>query len=102
MVLTVRVGMPSSMTVFSWSVAVGQACTQAPHETHSDSMKALVRSGADLRLEAAALDGQREGALHLVAGAHAAEQTMHLLGSKAKYGLVASFGASRWLAPSRP
>jgi hypothetical protein len=37
-VTTLRVGMPSSMTDFSWSVAVGQACTHAPHETQSDSM----------------------------------------------------------------
>src|SRR5262245_5013629 len=28
-------GWPISMSVFSLSVAVGQACTQAPHETHS-------------------------------------------------------------------
>src|SRR5438445_12946446 len=31
---------PIMMTVFSVSVAVGQASTQAPQETHSDSMKA--------------------------------------------------------------
>jgi hypothetical protein len=36
--LTVRVGMPSSMTLFSCNAVVGHACTQAPHETHSDSM----------------------------------------------------------------
>src|ERR1700754_1983420 len=29
-------GVPMSITDFSLSVAVGQACTQAPHETHSD------------------------------------------------------------------
>ena len=28
------------MTDFSVNVAVGQACTQAPHDTHSESMKA--------------------------------------------------------------
>jgi hypothetical protein len=28
------------------------------------------------------------------------EQTMHLLASKVKYGLVSSFSAARWLAPS--
>ncbi len=39
MVLTVRVGMPSSMMLFSCSAVVGHACTHAPHETHSDSMK---------------------------------------------------------------
>src|SRR4051794_13006557 len=29
-------GWPSSTTVFSISDPVGQACTQAPHETHCD------------------------------------------------------------------
>ena len=30
---------PSSMTLFSIKVAVGQACTQAPQDTQSDSRK---------------------------------------------------------------
>ena len=34
-----RSGVPFSMTLFSLSVAVGQACTQAPQETHSDDRK---------------------------------------------------------------
>lgn len=38
-VRTERVGMPRSTTDFSWSVDVGHACTQAPQETHSESMK---------------------------------------------------------------
>lgn len=38
MVITERFGMPSSITDFSCSVAVGQACTQAPQDTQSDSM----------------------------------------------------------------
>ncbi len=29
---------PLSIRVFSDNVAVGQACTQAPQETHSESM----------------------------------------------------------------
>src|SRR5258708_13820385 len=32
-------GWPISMTDFSISVAVGQACTQAPQETHSEPRK---------------------------------------------------------------
>ena len=40
MVTTLLVGMPSEMTLLSCSVAVGQACTQAPQLTHSLSMKA--------------------------------------------------------------
>src|SRR5215475_4416400 len=38
-VITVRVGMPSWTTERSCSVAVGQACTQAPQETHSELRK---------------------------------------------------------------
>src|SRR5215468_38619 len=32
-------GVPISMTDFSLSVAVGQACTQAPQDTHSEPRK---------------------------------------------------------------
>ncbi len=32
-------GWPISITDFSVSVAVGQACTQAPHDTHSELRK---------------------------------------------------------------
>ncbi len=34
--MTLLSGCPAAMIDFSVSVAVGQACTQAPHETHSD------------------------------------------------------------------
>ena len=37
--ITDRRGTPRLITVFSSSVAVGHACTQAPHETHSDPRK---------------------------------------------------------------
>ena len=36
-VSTLRFGGPSWMSVFSWSASVGQAWTQAPQLTHSDS-----------------------------------------------------------------
>ena len=39
MVTTERLGWPSAITDFSCSVAVGQACTQAPQDTHSLSRK---------------------------------------------------------------
>jgi hypothetical protein len=46
-VSTERVGMPSWTIERSWSTEVGQACTQAPHETHSEERKseppALIR-----------------------------------------------------------
>jgi hypothetical protein len=38
-VTTLRRGWPSSITDFSIRVAVGQACTQAPQETHSEPRK---------------------------------------------------------------
>ena len=40
-----RVGMPELDDVFSCSVVVGQACTQAPHDTHSDSMNGSSGAG---------------------------------------------------------
>src|ERR1700722_759494 len=39
-------GWPSMITVFSWSVAVGQAATHAPHDTHSDSMNGTLSLAA--------------------------------------------------------
>ena len=41
MVSTARVGIPSSTTRFSVSASVGQACTQAPQETHSEERKSV-------------------------------------------------------------
>src|ERR1700722_10318200 len=38
-VVTLCSACPFSMSDFSESVAVGQACTQAPQDTHSESMK---------------------------------------------------------------
>ena len=38
---TERVGIPSETTDFSVRASVGQACTQAPHETHSDDRKSV-------------------------------------------------------------
>ena len=42
-------GCPISITDFSRSVAVGQACTQAPQETHSESRNVSIMPG-DTRL----------------------------------------------------
>ena len=41
MVTTERVGIPSWTTDFSLRASVGQACTQAPHETHSEDRKSV-------------------------------------------------------------
>ncbi len=102
MVLTVRVGMPSSMTLFSSSVAVGQACTQAPHETHSESRNAS--SAPALTFDAKPRPEMVSAKVPCTspqARTHRL-QAMHLLASKVKYGLLSSFGAWRWLSPSRP
>ncbi len=37
--ITALSGVPISITLFSFNVAVGQACTQAPQDTHSESKK---------------------------------------------------------------
>src|SRR5215510_16268470 len=42
-------GLPISTTLFSFNVAVGQACTHAPHDTHSDVRKLSSMPG-DTRL----------------------------------------------------
>jgi hypothetical protein len=71
-VITECSGWPSATTLFSCSVAVGQACTQAPQLTHSLSANGWFLAGRHPRLEAATRDRQREGALRLLAGPHAA------------------------------
>ena len=38
---------PSASTDFSRSASVGQACTQAPQDTHSESMKFSRHAGRD-------------------------------------------------------
>ena len=91
--------MPSAITDFSFSVAVGQACTQAPQDTHSDPMKSV--PPAEI-LDAKPRPSMVRAKVPWVSS-HARtqrEQAMHLLASKLKYGLLSSVGASRWLAPS--
>ena len=100
MVVTDRDGMPSCTTERSCRVAVGQACTQAPQDTHSESMK-------DSPAPAETLDSKPRPSMvnanvpwiSSQARTHR-EQAMHLDGSKSKYGLLWSATASRWFAPS--
>ena len=99
-VSTLRVGTPSSMTVFSCSVAVGQACTQAPHDTQSESMNPTSAPAATL--EAKPRPSMVRAKVPCTSS-HARtqrEHTMHLEASKVKYGLEVSLGASRWLVPA--
>src|SRR5262245_36704606 len=98
-VITDRVGIPRSTTDFSSSVAVGQACTHAPHDTQSDDRKSSPPAetfeskprpsmvSANVPCTSSQARTQRE-------------HTMHLLASKSKYGFDESVGASRWFSPS--
>ena len=81
------------------SVAVGQACTQAPHDTHSDSRKLLFPAdtfdanprpsmvSANVPCTSSQARTQRE-------------HTMHFDASNVKYGFDSSFAAFRWFAPA--
>ena len=99
MVPTTRVGTPRSTTDFSCRVAVGQACTHAPQDTHSDSMK-VVPPGETVVSKPRP---SRVSAKVPWTSSHARtqrEQAMHLDISKSKYGFEESVGRSRWLAPA--
>ena len=82
-VLTTRSGTPCSMTDFSMSVAVGQACTQAPQETHSEEKK----SSAPVFTEASKPRPSMVSAYVPCTSSQARtqrEQTMHFDGSNVK------------------
>src|SRR6266496_3509897 len=88
-VTTLCSGCPIWMIDFSVSVAVGQACTQAPHDTHSDDRKSVPPADtldakprpsmvrANVPCTSAQARTQRE-------------QTMHLDASNVKYGFDSS------------
>src|SRR5215471_4678576 len=98
--MTERSGVPCLMTDFSIRVAVGQACTQAPQETHSESRKSS--SWPADTLEAKPRPSMVSAKVPCTSSQARTqrEQTMHFEGSKVKYGLEASFSDLRWLAPS--
>src|SRR5690554_6430672 len=101
--MTERCGVPSSMTDFSCSVAVGQACTQAPQDTQSEDMKSSAAAPAETRLSKPlpVMVSAKVPCTSSQARTQR-EQTIHLLGSKLKYGLESSISASRWFSPSNP
>src|SRR6516165_9464335 len=77
-------GLPSSMTFFSSSDPVGQACTQAPQDTHSDSMNFSSMPAAMIESKPRP---DTVSAKVPCTSSHARtqrEQTMHLAGSKVK------------------
>src|SRR5664279_1639489 len=74
---------PFWLPVFSISVAVGHACTQAPQETHSESRKSLpAAETVDAKPRPSMVSANVP-----CTSSHARtqrEQTMHLAGSKVK------------------
>ena len=100
MVITDRDGIPSWITDFSCRVAVGHACTQAPHDTHSESMNDSP-APADT-FESKPRPSMVSANVPWISSQARTqrEQAMHLDGSKSKYGLLWSTTASRWFSPS--
>src|ERR1700722_972387 len=93
---------PFSIRVFSDRVAVGQACTQAPQETHSESMKGTFWLADTVESKPRPWMVNAKVPCCSSQARTQREQTMHLLASKVKYGLLVSFSAIRWLAPCWP
>src|SRR5271154_5198853 len=82
-VTTLCSGWPFSMTVFSVSVAVGQAWTQAPHDTHSDSRKLVLPEATLEAKPRPSMVSAKVPCTSSQARTHR-EQTMHLAASKVK------------------
>src|SRR5205085_9136000 len=83
-VVALRVGWPSAITLFSSSAPVGHDCTQAPHETHSDPTNGSSWLAA---IREASPRPSTVRAKVPWTSEHARtqrEQTMHRLGSNAK------------------
>src|SRR6185312_9417453 len=91
---------PSSMTDFSISVAVGQACTQAPQETHSESRKssAWPADTLDSKPRPSIINAKMPYTSSQTRTQR--KQTIHFEKSKMKYKFETSFSDFRWLAPS--
>src|SRR5678815_456868 len=79
---------PSSITDFSESVAVGQACTQAPHETHSESRNESPWLAATFEAKPRPWIVSASVPCCSSQARTQREQTMHFEGSNVKYGLL--------------
>src|SRR5437868_2948898 len=99
--MTLCSGSPFSMTDFSMSAEVGQDWTQAPQETHSESMKASPPAETTDAKPRASMVSAKVPWISSQARTQR-EQTMHLAGSNAKYGFDSSFFAVRWFSPWYP
>src|ERR1700742_3023537 len=93
-------GCPISTTDFSISVAVGQACTQAPQETHSLAKNASSMPAATFDMKPRPWMVSANVPCTSSQARTQREQTMHFEDSKVKYGLEASVGFLRWFSPS--
>ena len=86
---------PIAIRLFSESVAVGHACTQAPHDTHSESMNDTFWLGATVESKPRFWMVSASVPCCSSQARTQREHTMHLLGSKVKYGLLSSFCATK-------
>ncbi len=77
-------GWPACTTDFSINVAVGQACTQAPQETHSESRKSSFALAATLDSKPRPSMVSAKVPCTSSQARTQREQTMHLDGSKSK------------------
>ena len=97
MVVTLCSAWPRSISVFSLSVAVGQACTQAPQDTHSEPRKLSFWLAATLESKPRPWMVSAKVPCTSSQARTQREQTMHLDGSKVKYGVDSSFAANSGL-----
>src|SRR6186713_698628 len=95
-VVTARCGRPAVNTDFSSSAPVGQASTQAPQDTHSDSRNGWCCE-AETR-DSSPRPSMVSANVPCVSSQARTqrEQTMHRSLSKRKYGLLASTGSCVW------
>jgi hypothetical protein len=89
------------MTLFSDRVAVGQACTQAPHDTHSELRKSSSSAPAET-LDSKPRPWMVSAKVPCTSSQARTqrEQTMHLEESKVKYGFDSSLACVVWFSPS--
>jgi hypothetical protein len=83
-VITARSGVPISATFFSCRVDVGQAWTQAPHDTHSEEKKSSFCDGLIFDAKPRPSIVSAKVPCTSSQARTQREQTMHLVGSKSK------------------
>ena len=93
-VSTERVGAPIVNKFFSFSAPVGQTWTQAPQDTHSDSIKFLFPALTRASNARPVMVSAKVPCTSSQARTHRL-QTMHSVESKLKYGLDSSLGISK-------